>query len=507
MKRASLAACVLVAAAAAVAFPGCSSDDGGSATRPEPAEPAEVTFAQPFLWGSASAGFQVEKGLPNTDWGIWVRTPGKIKNGDTPDNGGADAFAHIEEDVALLVAAGQNAYRFSIEWARLYPTRADFDADKPDLAAVASYEKLFAALRKASIKPFVTLQHFALPSYLSDPGDNTKPQGWERPEIIPLFGTWCGRVAARWGGEVDWWGTINEPLVAPIAGYIQGSFPPGLLLAVDRALTAGKNEARGHAKCFDAIKGSDTKDADGDGKTSMVGIVHNTPDVEPEDPTYPEDVAAADRVRYINNRWILNAVVRGEWDDDFDGKLDGPNDKKVDPELVGRSDYVGINYYSAIFATVNGLQIPIINAFIKNDRLPTTRPKTDFFWDIHPKGLRVALDSAKTYGVPIVITENGIADSKDSNRARFVLEHLYEVGRAKAAGIDIRGYFYWSLLDNFEWASGFCPRFGLHSVDRVTGARAARPSAQVYARIAREGVVRKKDIDAQPPYAEPAYCE
>jgi beta-glucosidase len=472
-----------------------------------PAEPEQVTFAQPFLWGSASAGFQVERSLPNTDWGIWVKTPGKVKNGDDPDVGGADALAHIEEDVALLVANGQNAYRFSIEWARIYPTRADFDADKPNLAAVAAYDKLFAALHAAKITPFVTLQHFALPDYVSDPRKNGEPQGWERPEIVDLFGTWCKRASARWGGDVDWWGTINEPLVAPIAGYIQGSFPPGLILAVQRALAAGKNEARAHAKCFDAIKASDTKDIDGDGKTSMVGIVHNTPAVEPEDPTYPDDVAAAARVRYVNNQWILNAVVRGQWDDDFDGKLDGPNDKKVDPDLVGRSDYIGINYYSALWATVNGLKIPVIDAFIRQDHLTSDRPKTDFFWDIYPKGFRIVLDEAKVYGLPVVITENGIADSQDTNRGRFILEHLYELGRAKADGMDIRGYFQWSLLDNFEWASGFCPRFGLHTVDRTTAARVARPSAKVYERVARTGIVTKKDIDAQPPYGAPAFCQ
>jgi beta-glucosidase/6-phospho-beta-glucosidase/beta-galactosidase len=156
---------------------------------------------------------------------------------------------------------------------------------------------------------------------------------------------------------------------------------------------------------------------------------------------------------------------------------------------------------------VNGLQLPIINAFIKNDRLPNDRPKTDFHWDIYPKGFRIVLDEAKTYGLPVVITENGIADSTDANRARFVLEHLYELGRAKADGLDVRGYFYWSLLDNFEWASGFCPRFGLHTVDRTTGARTVRASTQVYARVAKTGVVSKKDIDAQPAYSPPAYCE
>lgn len=503
MKRAALLA---AAALGALLVTACKSHVPEPIAEAGPSEPEQVSFAAPFLWGSASAAFQVEKGLPNTDWGIWVKTPDKIQGGDDPDNGGADALSHIDEDVALLVAAGQNAYRFSIEWARIYPTRADFEADKPNAAAIASYDKLFAALRGAKITPFVTLQHFSLPDYLSDPKKSADPQGWERAETVELFGTWCKRISARWGGNVDWWGTINEPLVAPIAGYIQGSFPPGLILAVDRALAAGKNEARAHGKCFDAIKKADTIDADGDGKPSMVGIVHNTPAVEPEDPSSADDVAAADRVRYINNQWILNAVVRGDWDDDFDGKYDGPKDKQADPELVGRSDYIGINYYSAVAATVNGLEIPVINAFIRQNHLMTDRPKTDFSWDIYPKGFRIVLDEVKTYGLPVVITENGIADSQDTNRARFVLEHLYELGRAKADGLDVRGYFYWSLLDNFEWASGFCPRFGLHTVDRTTAVRKARPSAAVYAGVARTGIVAKKDIDALPPYGPPATC-
>lgn len=499
---AALAALALLAPLAA-----CSSsdDDGGGATTPP--EPAEVTFPQGFLWGSASAAFQVEKGLGNTDWGIWVKTPGKIKGGDDPDVGGADALAHIDDDVALLKASNQNAYRFSLEWARVYPTRAAFDADQPDPAAVAAYDKLFAALRAAKIAPFVTLQHFSLPDYLSDPRKPNEPQGFERPESVEMFAKWCQRAAARWGGEIDWWATINEPIMSPLGGYIQGSFPPGLVLAMDRALAVGRSSALAHARCFDAVKAADTKDADGDGKASMVGIVHHLRAIEPEDPTYPEDVAAAERVRYVNNTWFLNAAVRGDWDEDFDGKLDGPKDRKADPALANRSDYIGVNYYSALVATVNGLRIPVIDAFIKQDRLVSDRPKTDFYWDIYPKGLRIVLDEVKGYGVPIVITENGLADSKDVNRSRFLLEHLYELGKARADGIDVRGYLYWSLLDNFEWASGFCPRFGLHTVDRATGARAARPSAQTYAKIAREGKVAKADVDAAPPYQPPTYCD
>jgi beta-glucosidase/6-phospho-beta-glucosidase/beta-galactosidase len=483
----------------------CSSDN--DATSKTDDGPSEVTFPKDFMWGSASAAFQVERGLGNTDWGIWVKTPGKIKNGDDPDTGGADALAHIDEDVAILRATNQNTYRFSIEWARLYPTRAVFDADQPDASAIAAYEKLFAALKTAGIRPMVTLQHFSLPDWLSDPRKPEEPQGWERPESITLFAEWCARAAARFQEAVDWWVTINEPMVAPIAGYVQGAFPPGLTLKVDRALVVGKNEAVAHAKCFDAIKQKDTKDADGDGKPSMVGIVQHVRDVEPDDPNEPADVAAAQRVRHVNNLWILDAVVRGDWDDDFDGKLDGPKDRSGDPELKGRSDYLGINYYSALTASARGLVLPVVNASIRPDRLLTDRPKTDFDWDIHPKGLRIVLEEIRKYAQPIVITENGIADSADRNRARFILEHLYELGRARDSGLDIRGYIYWSLLDNFEWASGFCPRFGLYAVDRASKARTARASAKVYGEVAKTNVVSRASIDAQPPYADPISCQ
>lgn len=493
MTRAGLIAALGVVAA-------CSSSSSSSGPAVE-TEPASVSFPAPFLWGSATAGFQVEKDLPSTDWGVWVKTPGKIKNGDDPNVNGDDALAHIQDDVALLVATNQNAYRFSIEWTRLYPTRDAFDADQPDPAGISAYDALFDALHAAHITPLVTLQHFALPSYVSDPTHPDDPQGWERSDTGDLFATWCARAAKRWGADVDIWATINEPLVNPVAGYIQGSFPPGEILKVDRALAVGRAEARAHAKCFDAIKANDTVDLDGDGQPSFVGIVHNTPAVEPDDPTDDDSIAAAARVKYVNNTWILNAVVKGDWDDDFDGTYDGPNDKRADPTLINRVDYLGINYYTAIMAGVNGLDLPIINATIRQTDLPTDRPKTDFHWDIYAKGFRIALDDAAAFGKPIIVTENGIADSQDANRTRFLYEHLFELGHAKADGLDIRGYFYWSLLDNFEWASGFCPKFGLSTVSRT-----ARASAQTYANIIKSGVVNKADRDAQPAYVPPVYC-
>jgi beta-glucosidase len=468
-----------------IALAACSSDDASTNE--------EVTFPKEFLWGSASAAFQVEKGLSNTDWGIWVDTPGKIKNGDHPERGNPDALANVDADVALLKAMGQNAYRFSVDWARLYRTRADFDADQADAAGVAAYDKLFAALRAAGIAPMVTLHHFTFPDWLADPRAADQPQGWERPEIVDLFGTWCGRVAKRWGADVAHWATINEPMVPLLAGYLQGSFPPGLVLKIDRALTAGRNEALAHAKCYDAIKAADP--------TSQVGIVQHLRACEPEIPDEPADVEAAKRVCYVNNLWHLNAVVRGDWDDDFDGKLDGPSDRRGDPALAKRSDFLGINYYSALTASARGLLLPIVNASVKQDRLATPRPKTDFHWDIYPEGLRIVLEEVRPYALPVIITENGLADVNDVNRGRFVLEHLLELGKARDSGIDVRGYFYWSLLDNFEWASGYCPRFGMHTIDRKP-----RRSSEVYAAVARAGKVSRAAIDAQPPYVDGTPC-
>ncbi len=474
---------------------------------PDASGPSEVTFPPDFMWGAATAAFQVEKGLGNTDWGLWVKTPSKIKGGGDPDVGGPDALAHIDDDVAILKSLGQNTYRFSIEWARVYPTREAFDADQPDPGAIAAYDRLFAALRAAGIRPLVTLQHFTLPDYLSDPRKPDEPQGWERPETPTSFATWCSRAASRWGGEVDWWVTINEPLVSPIAGYVQGSFPPGLLLKVDRGLAVVRAEVLGHAGCYDAIKAADTRDADGDGKPSWVGIVQHQRAVEPETADDPADVAAAERVRYFNNLWFINAVVRGDFDDDFDGKLDGPKDRRADPALANRSDYLGLNYYSAMVASSRGLILPVVNAAIRQERLVNDRPKTDFSWDIYPKGLRIILEEVRPYNLPIIVTENGIADAADRNRARFVLEHLFELGLARESGLDIRGYVHWALIDNFEWASGYCPRFGLYTVNPTNAAREARPSAAVYAAAARNGRVTRSEIDAQPTYAAPTICE
>jgi beta-glucosidase/6-phospho-beta-glucosidase/beta-galactosidase len=499
----------LVAFACVAALPiACKSSGGASPPAAADAGPSEVTFPAGFLWGTSTAAFQVEKDDSHVDWWHWAKTPGKISTGDDPDVGGDDALAHIDDDVALMANEGHTAYRFGIEWGRLFPTAASFPS-APDPTALAAYQSLLAKLRAAHIAPMVTLQHFALPDWLSDVSQPSQPQGWERADAESQFAHFCSWAGTTFGADVDWWITLNEPLNLILGGYVQGSFPPGVLLNLDRAFAVGRTEVRAHAACFDALHTADTIDADGDGKPAVVSIAAHMRTYTPNDPTDPSDVAATARAKYVANDWFLNAIVKGDLDYDLDGSLDGPNDVKADPTLKGRADYLGVNYYSDTYISASqGIILPAPLSFgVKQDHLPTTRPKTDFSWDIYPEGFGIVLDEAAGYGLPIVVTENGVADRNDVLRGRFLAEHLWQLGLAVQRGDDVRGYFHWSLLDNFEWANGFCPKFGLHSVDPKTAVRTARASASLYTSIIWAGKLERADVDALPPYGAPTPCQ
>jgi beta-glucosidase/6-phospho-beta-glucosidase/beta-galactosidase len=475
-----------------------------------PAPPASVTFPSSFLWGSATAGFQVEKGDDATDWAAWVAMSGKIQNGDNPDVAGPDALGHITQDVQDLVSTGQTAYRFSLEWARLYPTLADFTADTPDPAAVTAYSNVLSALVAAHITPIVTLNHYTLPGYLDDVTQPTQPQGWENAQTTTLFVQFCSRMAARWGGQVDYWLTENEPMVLAVGGYLQGSIPPGVVFDIDRTIAVVKAEALAHTQAYDAIHAADTIDADGDGKAALVSIAKHQRTFHPKDPTSAADIAATKHVEYLWNQWFFNVIVLGNWDDDFNGDYTGPNDKMNDKALKGRADFLGINYYSdTLISATQGIVIPApVNASIAQAHLATGRPETEVGWDIYAEGLGTVVDEAKMWKLPILITENGIADHLDANRPRFLLDHLFQLGWAMDRGADVIGYLHWASVDNFEWASGFCPKYGLFSYDPTTEVRTARGSANDYAGIIQANKVTLAQLDAAPPYATPTLmCE
>jgi beta-glucosidase/6-phospho-beta-glucosidase/beta-galactosidase len=467
-----------------------------------PPLPTSVTFPPTFLFGSATAGFQVEKGDSHTDWAAWVAIAGKVANGDNPDVGGPDALAHIADDVNDLTSTGQNAYRFSVEWGRLYPTLAAFNADTPDAAAVASYSALLSALVAAHVTPVVTLDHYTLPQYVADVTLPMQPLGWESAQTTALFVEFCSRVAKRWGGQVDYWITLNEPMVYAVAGYLQGSFPPGVLLDVNRTIAVVKAEALAHAKAYDAIHAADTVDADGDGHAALVSVAKHQRTFHPKDPTSAADAAATRHVEYLWNQWFFNVIVDGNWDDDFNGDFTGPNDTMGDPTLKGRADFLGINYYSdTLISATSGIVIPApVGASITQSHLGTGRPETEVGWDIYAEGLGTVVDEAKSWALPILITENGIADRGDANRSRYLLDHLFQLGMAMQRGANVIGYLHWASVDNFEWASGYCPKYGLFSYDPTSGARTARPSASTYATIIQSRQVTLAQLEAAPPY-------
>ncbi|MSP26631.1 MAG: glycoside hydrolase family 1 protein [Myxococcales bacterium] len=493
MSRFSCAVRCAFALAFGVGLPGCGADDEVLG----PVEPTEVSFAEGFLFGTATAGFQIEKGLPNTDWGIWAATPGKILNGDLPDDG-PDALAHIAEDVARMKAAGLNAYRFSLELARLYPTRAAFDADEPDPGGLASYDALFAALAGAGITPMVTLHHFAWPDYLSDPSKNDEPQGFERDDTVAVFEAWCSRMGDRYGASADLWVTINEPMVEASVGYLAGLFAPGVS-DVERMAGVLRKQVVAHARCFDALHATDLADADGDGKAALVSIAKHDRVYEPADPASEYDVAAAAHSRYFWNEWFVAAIIRGDLDDDFDGVPE----KTADPAFVGRADYFGLNYYGVSRIAAGALKLPYLGVLPSQLDLPNDRPKNDLGWDIFARGFGTVIDEAAAHGLPIYVTENGIADAEDRNRSRYLAEHLFELGKASLRGADVRGYMHWSFLDNFEWASGFCPRFGLFRVDFEALDKPRTPTAALalYTEIASARALTAARVAALPAYS------
>ncbi len=506
----------LAALAAAVAF-GCSSApfasaiDGGDADGPR-WPPGEVDgalarFGAGFLWGSATAAHQVEGASGPSDWTAWEQIAGHIAGGDL-SNEGPDHWTQYPEDVAAMRALGQNAYRFGIEWAKIYPTRAAFDTDTPDLAVVAHYHDVLAVTRAAGMKPMVTLHHFSLPVYFSDPNDTAAHPGWLDPTLPAAFASFAGRMAAEFGSEVDLWLTHNEPMGELSLGYVLGLWPPGFLnLDPLPAMGVGfENMVRAHALGYDEVHRADTLDADGDGAAALVGFSSAAQRFWPQDAASALDVASADRYRYIYNLAFLNAVTLGDLDWNLDGDALDASDSAAAPELTGRLDWIGIQYYTGrIVRGAEGFE-PFLGLPASDGLAPY--PKTDSGWNIYPRGLFDVIAEVAPYGLPIYVTENGVADAAGGIRPRFVVEHLAALAHALGRGYDVRGYFHWSTIDNFEWQSGFCPRFGLLRVDCADPlrARTVTEGASVYSQIIAAGEVTPAIRAAYPSYAGATPC-
>ena len=493
-----LAAGILVALAAAS---GCGGGD-------ETAEPETLTFPSDFLWGAAVAGFQVDMGCPtlpaaecedpNSDWYTFVTSPVTVGDPNAhlsgqPPSVGPGMWELYEGDADLLADdLGANAMRFSLEWSRIFPTATDGVSGHAALlqlanpAALAHYHAMLAALKARGLTPLVTLNHYSLPTWIHDTVGchqnlaTCSPRGWvDKDRTVAELAKFAGFCAEEFGGEIDRWATLNEPFAVALPGYLfptaDRSNPPAVTLEFDALKTVIVGLIEAHAHMYDAVKAGDLVDADGDGAAAEVGVVYPMAPVKPSDPSWPTDVTGAENVFYLYNLVYLNAVVKG----DLDAELDGTTVHRDD--LANRMDFVGINYYTRV--TVSGTSTPFLPDL---SPLSSFNPLTMKQWEDYPRGIYEMALMVRDWGLPVYITENGAADPDDDGTApSYLVRHLTWLSRAIREGVDVRGYFYWTLMDNYEWNHGMDVRMGIYAVD---------PSDPDKARVARKTVSAYRSI-------------
>ncbi len=410
---------------------------------------------RPRLWGTAVSHYQVEGGDP-CDWSAW-EAAGRTRGG--PCGEGVDSWRRYEEDADLAAAAGANAFRFSISWSRVEPRRGTFDE-----AALERYVRFLDHLRARDLEPVVTLFHYTHPLWFHE------QTPWHSPRSVDAFARLARRVASAVAGRARVWTILNEPLVFLLAGYVGGQIPPGFAEA-RLARRALEHLLRAHAAGAAVLREADPNAA--------IGVAHNMMAFAADRRFHPFDRLLARTADRFYNRALLEAMTTGRWSfylppaTWFRGRCD---------DLVGSLDFVGVNLYSRLHLRCPGRGR--IGDFQYRDA--SGRGLSDNGWEIAPESALPLLRAAATSGLPLVVTENGVADARDAIRGEFLAAYGAIVGRAEKEGIPIAGYFHWSLLDNFEWLEGYAPRFGLFEVDRRTMERIERPSASVFRRLGAE---------------------
>lgn len=406
----------------------------------------KLKFPKNFFWGAATSAYQVEGGITNnwsewekenaerlvenatTYWQDWQkeRFPEMFKLENYISGRACDHYNRYEEDFDLAKSLGHNAHRFSIEWSRIEPEEGKFDERE-----IEHYRKVIRAIKERGMEPFVTLWHWTNPVWLEEKG------GCNSKNFIKYFARYSEYVVQKLGSEVKFWITLNEPTSVIASSYITGTWPPQ-----KKSLLAGwrlyKVFAQSHIEAYKNIHKIDV-----DAQVGFANILHS---FDPYKKNNWLDNVMIKIAKYFTNRRMLNLTK-------------------------GHNDFLTVQYYFH-----NRFKFP------KKIHLGD-KPVSDLNWEIFPYGIYRILKKLKEHNLPIYITENGLADADDSKREKFIKEHLLEIYQAIGEGADVRGYFHWSLLDNFEWDKGFWPRFGLVEIDYKTMERKIRPSAYFYKKI------------------------
>lgn len=448
--------------------------------------PETIFFPKGFLWGTATAAEQIET-TEASDWAAFMRKSyageGKAVAGAGikdlhlwPENVVREKTQHLKrfkEDIQLMKDLGANAYRFSIAWDRLFPRE---NMTEPDKTAVAFYDDLFAELAKQGLEPSVTLFHFSSPAWFF--AEKEGKRGWERADAVQQFSRFTEFVVGRWGKSVNVWCTLNEPMVYVYSGYMQAIMPP-LEKRPDEKSVAPVMEAllRAHAAAYGIIKKGNPK--------ALVGVTQHTREFSP-----------------YRNYAILDRIIAGKVEQAFiwdftDAirtgvlKVTNTDIEKPIQGLGGTQDFIGINYYGRFYIKSNILA-PTKFEVKNHDEQNPNEIKNELGWADFPLGMKNILLSARSkYNLPIYILESGTAQkaTDDKLRQQLIVTHLAETAAAIKEGADVRGYFHWSLIDNFEWAEGFDARFGLVEIDYKSNfARKKRKSFETLRGVITRGI-------------------
>ncbi len=432
----------------------------------------EISPKPLFLWGAATSSHQIEGYNEKNDWWNW-ESQGHI-DGGVRSGAATDHWNRYKEDLKLAADLGLNSYRFSIEWSRIEPKEGKWDSEALDW-----YEALIAECEKNKLLPMATLHHFTSPLWFAEKG------GFSFAGSPAYFAQYVKKIVHRLGSRVPLWCTINEPMVLTAGTYL-GKFMPPAEFSPHKASLACRNLLKAHVLAYDIIH-SDTPVRKGLWKDHplQVGIAHNMLDFLPDRKWHPIERVLVQILRRFYNRAWLDAVTGRKQHFGVLGLV--PKAKPV-KKALGRNtvDFIGINYYTKAYvqwrpkapAQERPPELPIGITFARRKETVS-----DLDWAIHPAGLSRMIRFVRRYGLPIYITENGIADREDQLRPEFLKSHIEVLEKALLEGTDIRGYYYWSLLDNFEWVKGFGPRFGLYHVDYETFQRTPTRSARVYQKI------------------------
>lgn len=406
-------------------------------TPPPKHDHTTLTFPEGFLWGAATSAYQVEGNCTHSDWWEWG-VLGKIP----PQGQACDQYHRFKEDFDLIKSLGHNAHRLGIEWSRIEPEDGRFDENE-----IEHYRTVLKTLKEKGVTVMLTLHHFSNPLWFSKKG------GWESFKAPYYFERFVKKIVPEIKDLVDLWITINEPGVLMWGGYLSGKWPPQKKSNL-AALKVFLNLIRAHKKAYKAIHKIKP--------SARVGIAHNVASFDVfHDHSLRENLLKVYYDKVLNHSFYT-----------FTG--------------MKYHDFLGINYYFHHYISLSGktrLPSPIDVSVVKKD-------VTDMGWEIHPDGIFDVLVDLSDYKKPIYITENGLASTNDDRRARFLIAYLKEIYHAIAMGADVRGYFHWSLIDNYEWADGFGPRFGLIEIDYNTLKRTPRPSGFLYKDIIKNNGIR-----------------